>query len=171
MPSERSEGSSGPPSSLRRQSTLSAIQARLAELRVSFHGAMPVRHVEAERFVQEGDIVLFKGRRAVDCLVRCCTRSEYNHVALGVRSPPPPHLDHAAEHSARGCAVVSQQQRLHIFEATTRGVICYPLDEYVEHQRQMRSRFEKVAVRRIYACDGAKRRRGLAGAQREVLCA
>ena len=89
MPSERSEGSSDPPSSLRRQNTLSVIQARLAELRVSFHGAMPVRHVEAERFVQEGDIVLFKGRRAVDCLVRCCTRSEYNHVALGVRSPPP----------------------------------------------------------------------------------
>ncbi len=35
--------------------------------------------------LREGDVLLFRGRRAADCLIRCCTRSEYNHVAIVTR--------------------------------------------------------------------------------------
>ena len=35
-------------------------------------------------YVAEGDVLLFKGSRVPDCLIRCCTRAQYNHAALVV---------------------------------------------------------------------------------------
>ena len=50
-------------------------------------------------FLQEGDIVLFKGKRAVDAGMRWFMKSEYNHSAL----------------------VVNVHGELQLFEATARA--------------------------------------------------
>ena len=59
--------------------------------------------------MQEGDCVLFKGHRLNDRVIRCCTRSEYNHVAM----------------------VIENDGELELFESGGAGVGVCPLEFYI----------------------------------------
>ena len=95
--------------------------------------------------LQEGDLVIFKGKAPHDCVIRCCTNSSFNHVAMVVR--------------VRG--------ELQLFEATMAGVGVCPLEFYIDSYwwTLMRRRFHKVVVRQLHTKGG----RGLTQAMRADL--
>ena len=72
----------------------------------------------------EGDIVMFQGKRMHDGLIRCCTRSEFNHVAM----------------------IVEVDGELEMFEATAMGVGQVPLEFYINsfYWSHMSGLFHKV---------------------------
>ncbi|KAL1503965.1 hypothetical protein AB1Y20_010382 [Prymnesium parvum] len=100
---------------------------------------------QLSRYLKEGDVVLFKGTRMPDRLIRCCTNAEYNHVALVVRA----------------------DNELQLFEATALGVGRCPLEFYVNsfYWSTMSARFHTVAIRRLYTPYG----RGISPEMREEL--
>lgn len=89
----------------------------------------------------EGDIILFKGHKASDNCIRCCTRADYNHVGLIVENggeleifESSPGATQRLEHSYHyclphgGCAHTSCIQTL----VCTAGVECVPLNFYID---------------------------------------
>ena len=91
--------------------------------------------------VREGDLFIFQGRALHDAVIRCCTRSSYNHVAM----------------------VVSVGGELHLFESTVCGVGLCPLEFYINsyYWTQMRALFHKVVVRELHTRDECGWRRGV----------
>ena len=84
--------------------------------------------------LREGDVILFKGKHAHDNAIRCCTASDYNHVAL----------------------VVENGGELELFESTAVGVGCVPLEFYINsyYWSHMRAQFHKVVVRKLTTAEG-----------------
>ena len=106
-------------------------------------------HCYADRLAStlvEGDVVLFKGHQLHDRAIRCCTRSDYNHVAI----------------------VVANGGELEMLEASAAGVNCVNLEFYINSYwwSHMRKHFHWVAVRQLHRPDG---RRGISRAQRAEL--
>ena len=95
--------------------------------------------------LREGDIVLFKGHQIHDAAIRCCTGSEYNHVAI----------------------VVNNGGELELFEASAAGVMCVPLEFYINsyYWSHMSKQFYKVVVRHLTTQSG----RGVSREQRAAL--
>ncbi len=75
----------------------------------SLAGSRIVYASELSSVLQEGDVVIFSGYDLGARCIRCCTRSEYNHVAL----------------------VVRRRNELVLFEATDFGVGVCPLEFYM----------------------------------------
>lgn len=84
--------------------------------------------------LQEGDLFIFRGKEPHDCAIRCCTGSEYNHIAL----------------------VLRRRGELVLFEANAFGVGVCPLEFYIQsyYWTRLSDMFYKVAVRQIYTKQG-----------------
>ena len=147
-----------PPLAVAEPESSSSLQRRQLSRQYSSRIWSPLHHrtVSAAHladFLQEGDIVLFKGKRAVDAGMRWFMKSEYNHSAL----------------------VVNVHGELQLFEATASGVGCCPLEFYVNafYWLEMSSRFHTIAVRRLYCefpvASGGGERHGLTTAMRVAL--
>ena len=147
-----------PPVAVAEPESSSSLQRRRLSKQYSSRIWSPLHHrtVSAAHladFLQEGDIVLFKGKRAVDAGMRWFMKSEYNHSAL----------------------VVNVHGELQLFEATASGVGCCPLEFYVNafYWLEMSSRFHTIAVRRLYCefpeASGGGERHGLTTAMRVAL--
>jgi hypothetical protein len=81
--------------------------------------------------LSEGDIIIFKGKHFHDAMIRCCTRSEWNHVGMVVRT-------------ASG--------ELELFEASALGVGRVPLEFYINsyYWSHMRKQFHKIVIRQLF---------------------
>ena len=95
-------------------------------------------HIYADRLdstLREGDIIMFKGKHVHDSVIRCCTGSEINHVAMIVRT-------HTGE--------------LELFEAGALGVAQIPLEFYINsyYWSHMSNLFHKVVVRQLHTKQG-----------------
>jgi hypothetical protein len=95
-------------------------------------------HIYADRLdstLREGDVIMFKGKHMHDSVIRCCTGSEINHVAMVVRT-------HTGE--------------LELFEAGALGVAQIPLEFYINsyYWSHMSGLFHKVVVRQLYTKHG-----------------
>jgi hypothetical protein len=90
----------------------------------------------------EGDVFLFKGHKFHDNVIRCCTNSDYNHIAIVVKNGP----------------------ELELFESTQMGVGCVPLEFYIDsyYWSHMSKQFHKVVVRQLSTAKG----RGISRQQR-----
>ena len=84
--------------------------------------------------LREGDVMLFKGKQPHDYGIRCCTVSDYNHVAL----------------------IVKNGGELELFEATAVGVACVPLEFFINsyYWSHMSKHFHKVVVRQLTTSEG-----------------
>jgi hypothetical protein len=80
---------------------------------------------------QEGDLIMFSGKRAADRCLRCMLNSEFNHIGLVVRQ--------------------SSDDVLQVLEATAEGVACFHLRWCVDvvTWAWKQHRFNKIAVRRL----------------------
>ena len=134
--SEESDGANAPPL---KASTRTRSQQRIGR-RLSSLLRMPssaAKHINADQLasvVREGDLFIFKGKQVHDAVIRCCTRSSYNHVAL----------------------VVNVGNELQLFESTAVGVIVCPLEFYMNsyYWTHMSQRFHRVVVRQLYTRSG-----------------
>lgn len=100
---------------------------------------------ELAQQLQEGDLIIFRGKAPHDCVIRCCTASEYNHIAL----------------------VVQRRGELVLFEATAFGVGICPLEFYINsfYWTRLSSLFHKVVIRQLHTKVG----RGLSNRMRGEL--
>ena len=119
---------------MQKESDRSSSQPRLSIARALSH--LSGGKIYADRLAStlcEGDIFLFKGHQFHDNAIRCCTASDYNHVAI----------------------VVENGGELQLFEATAAGVGCVPLEFYVNsfYWSHMSRHFHKVrtAARHAHA--------------------
>jgi len=89
--------------------------------------------------------VLFTGKQLHDHVIQCCTRSEYNHIAV----------------------VIRRNGALALFEATSPGVGDCALDFYINsyYWTHFRKLFPRVVIRQIHTREG----RGLTRAMRAEL--
>ena len=112
------------------------ISTSFAELSQRLSRPRTVCHAdELADFVHEGDIFLFKGKQVHDRLIRCCTASEYNHVAMAIFF----------------------EGELQLLEATQQGVGCCPLEFYINsmHWVSCNERFHKITIRRLQLAQGS----------------
>lgn len=95
--------------------------------------------------LEEGDIVVWSGKKVDDMAIKCCTNSDFNHIAI----------------------VVKRGDEFELLEATGDGVSTIALEFYVEawYWTHFSSIFHKVAVRQL----STKQGRGLSGEQKAVL--
>ena len=95
--------------------------------------------------LKEGDLVIWSGKKLDDMAIRCCTQSEFNHIAI----------------------IIRRQGELELLEATGGGVSTCPLEFYVEawYWSHFSNIFHKVAVRQLHTKAG----RGLTKEMRAAL--
>ena len=103
--------------------------------RLSLRGSNRLYADRLASTLKEGDVVIFKGKQPHDCLIRCCTASDYNHVALVVET-------YCGE--------------LQLFEAGNAGVGRVPLEFYINScwWSHMQRRFHRVIVRQLHTEQG-----------------
>ena len=120
---ERSDADSSSRASRRISTSFAELSQRLSRPRTVCHAD------ELADFVHEGDIFLFKGKQVHDRPIRCCTASEYNHVAMAIFF----------------------EGELQLLEATQQGVGCCPLEFYINsmHWVSCNERFHKITIRRL----------------------
>lgn len=117
--------------------------------RMSTMGRHLQTHIYADTLastLQDGDIFMFKGKHLHDGIIRCCTHSEINHIAMVVRT---------------------YDGELELFEAGALGVARVPLEFYINsyYWSTLSNLFQKVVVRQLNANYG----RGLTRSQRAEL--
>ena len=117
-----------------KSSTRGSVTGAVASVRKSIFGGGPGEPLYADRLastLKEGDIVLFYGKQIHDAVIRCCTGSTYNHVAMVVRA---------------------SDGELELFEAAALGVGKVPLEFYINsyYWSHMRKMFHKVVIRQLH---------------------
>ena len=115
-----SDGTSAPPALVKRESSEPAfgprrsLQATLQKIATAAARGPSQSVLYADRLastLREGDIVLFAGKHDLGAAcIRSCTRSDYNHVAMVVRT---------------------SDGELELFEAGPQGVAQIPLEFYI----------------------------------------
>jgi len=80
--------------------------------------------------LREGDLVIWCGKKIDDYAIRCCTDSDFNHIAI----------------------VIERKDELELLEATADGVCTLPLEFYVEawYWTHFSNLFHKVVIRELY---------------------
>ena len=122
------------------QSKKKSLYESINNTRKSIFGISKPEPLYADRLattLKEGDVVLFYGKQIHDAVIRCCTGSEYNHVAMVVKD-------------AYG--------ELELFEAAALGVAKVPLEFYINsyYWTHMRGMFHKVVIRQLHTKEAGR---------------